>query len=256
MKLRRILALVKVQYKSLIRVPTTLFIILLLPVALVLIFGAAFGSIYVENYGWTNQSGTIFEFLVPGFISLSGMFIAIPVALAFSEDREQGMLKRINTTPTTAAEFMSSHILSNMGMAIIQVAIIFVLTFFMRGMRKITPIGIILSFIFMVIFTLSTVGFGLITATISKSPKAAGGIVWIFMLPQQMLASNLYPLPPETGLISMFMPLYYASDALTLLFNGIALSNMRLWWDFLILIMFSLVLIIAGILLFQKYGRT
>jgi ABC-type multidrug transport system permease subunit len=108
----------------------------------------------------------------------------------------------------------------------------------------------------MVIFTLSTVGFGLITATISKSPKAAGGIVWIFMLPQQMLASNLYPLPPETSLISMFMPLYYASDALTLLFNGIVLSNMRLWWDLLILVMFSLVLIIAGILLFQKYGRS
>ncbi len=255
MKRQRIFAFVKIQFKSLIKVPTALFIILILPVALILIFGFAFGSIYVEDYGWTSQSGYLFEFMVPGFIAISGLFMAIPVALSFSEDREQGLLKRVNTTPTTAAEFMVSHIISNMCMAIIQVAIIFILTFLMGGMRHITPVGIILSFVIMVIFTLSTIGFGLITATVSKSAKAAGGIVWIFLLPQQLLAANLYPLPPETQIVSMFMPLHYASDALTLLFYGVDLSNLRIWWDLIILIAFSLVLIIAGILLFKKYGR-
>jgi ABC-type multidrug transport system permease subunit len=107
----------------------------------------------------------------------------------------------------------------------------------------------------MIIFTLSTIGFGLITATVSKSAKAAGGIVWIFLLPQQLLASNLYPLPPETQIVTMFMPLYYASDALSLLFFGVDLGNLRIWWDLMILVAFSLVLIIAGILLFKKYGR-
>jgi ABC-type multidrug transport system permease subunit len=255
MKRRRILALVKIQLKSLIKVPTALFIVLLLPVALIVIFGFAFGSIYVEDYGWTSQSGYLFEFMVPGFIALSGLFMSIPVALSFSEDREQGLLKRINTTPTTAAEFMGSHIISNMSMVIIQVAIIFILTFLMGGMRFITPVGIILSFVIMIIFSLSTIGFGLITATIAKSATAAGGIVWIFLLPQQLLAANLYPLPPETQIVTMFMPLHYAADALTLLFYGVDLSNLRIWWDLIILIVFSLVLIIAGILLFRKYGK-
>ncbi|MFX0020580.1 MAG: ABC transporter permease [Promethearchaeota archaeon] len=255
MKRQRIFAFVKIQFKSLIKVPTALFIVLLLPVALILIFGFAFGGTYVEDYGWTGQDGTIFEFLVPGFIALSGLFMAIPVALSFTEDREQGLLKRINTTPTTATEFMGSHIISNMCMAIIQVAIIFILTFLMGGMRNISPMGVILSFIIMVIFSLSTIGFGLITATVSKSAKAAGGIVWIFLLPQQMLAANLYPLPPETRVVSMFMPLHYASDSLTLLFSGAALNDLRIWADLIVLIMFSLVLVIAGILLFRKYGR-
>ena len=255
MKRQRILALVKIQFKSLIKVPTVLFIVLILPVALILIFGFAFGSIYVEDYGWTNQSGYLFEFMVPGFIAISGLFMAIPVALSFSEDREQGLLKRVNTTPTTAAEFMGSHVISNMVMAIIQVAIIFILTFLMGGMRFITPEGIALSFVIMVIFSLSTIGFGLITATISKSAKAAGGIVWIFLLPQQLLAANLYPLPPETIAVTMFMPLHYASDALTLLFYGVALTDLRIWVDLGILILFSLVLVIVGILLFRKYGK-
>ncbi len=255
MKRQRIFALVKIQFKSLIKVPTVLFIVLLLPVALILIFGFAFGSIYVEDYGWTTQSGYLFEFMVPGFIALSGLFMAIPVALSFSEDREQGLLKRINTTPTTATEFMGSHVISNMVMAIIQVAIILILTFLMGGMRFITPVGIILSFVIMVIFSLSTIGFGLITATIAKSAKAAGGIVWIFLLPQQLLAANLYPLPPETKVVTMFMPLQYASDALTLLFFGAPLTDLTIWIDLGMLVLFSLGLIIAGILLFKKYGK-
>ena len=248
MKRKRILALVKIQYKNLIRSPTPLSIILLLPIVLILICRLMFGSVIIEDIG-----KSVFEFLVPGLYAFSGLFMAIPVALSFSEDREQGLLKRINTTPTTGTEFIGSHLLSNMSMAIIQVAIIGVLTFLM-GYRGATA-GIILAFVFMVIFSLSTIGFGLITATIAKSAKAAGGIIQIFVLPQQLLASGLYPLPPEARVIGMFMPLYYASDALTLLFNGGALSDLRIWADMIVLIMFSLVIVIAGILLFKKYGK-
>ncbi|MHA2131330.1 MAG: ABC transporter permease, partial [Promethearchaeota archaeon] len=129
MKRQRILALMKIQYKSLIKVPTALFIVLLLPVALTLIMGLAFGSVIVEDYGWTGQTGSIFHFMVPGLFALSALFMAMPVALSFSEDREQGLLKRINTTPTTSAEFMGSYILSNMTMSIIQVAIIGIIVF-------------------------------------------------------------------------------------------------------------------------------
>jgi ABC-type multidrug transport system permease subunit len=255
MKRQRILALMKIQYKSLIKVPTALFIVLLLPVALTLIMGLAFGSVIVEGYGWTEQTGSIFQFMVPGLFALSALFMAMPVALSFSEDREQGLLKRINTTPTTSAEFMGSHILSNMTMAIIQVAIIGIIAFLMGFRPNGAIAGMSLAFVIMVIFSLASIGFGLITATIAKSAKAAGGIVWIFMLPQQMLASGLYPLPPSTRVISMFMPLHYASDALTLLFNGVALSDSRIWIDLIVLIIFSLVIVIAGMLLFKKYGK-
>ena len=250
MKRQRILAFMKIQYKSLIRVPTNLALILLLPIALTLIFGLTFGSVIIEDIG-----KSVFEFLVPGLFAISGLFMAIPVAMSFSTDREQGLLKRINTTPTTAAEFMGSHLLSNMSLAVLQVAIIALLTFLMGYRSDGATAGMILAFVFMVIFSLSTIGFGLITATIAKSPQAAGGIVWIFLLPQQMLASGLYPLPPSVNVIGMFMPLHYASDALTLLFNGVALSDLRIWADLGILILFSLVLVIAGILLFKKYGK-
>jgi len=249
MKLRRILAIVKIEYKSLIRSPAPLYMILLLPVALVLLFSLMFRSIIIEDVGTS-----VFEFLVPGLYAFSGLFMAVPVSLSFSEEREQGLLKRINTTPMTGSEFIGSHLISNMSMAIIQVAIIAVLTFLM-GFRGATE-GIVFAFVLMVIFSISTIGFGLITATISKSAKAAGGIIQIFVLPQQFLASGLYPLPTEAKVVSQFMPLHYASDALTLLFNGVALSDINIWVDLIILSLFSIGIIIVGIFLFKKYGKT
>ena len=115
--------------------------------------------------------------------------------------------------------------------------------------------GMLLAFVFMVVFALSSIGFGLITATIAKNAKAASGIAWIFILPQQMLAAGLYPLPDAVNVIRMLMPLHYVSDALILLFNGIPLSDLRIWIDLVVLIIYSLVLVIAGILLFKKYGK-
>jgi ABC-2 type transport system permease protein len=249
MKLKRILAIVKIEYKSLIRSPAPLYLILLLPVALVLLFSLMFRSVIIEDVGMN-----VFEFLVPGLYAFSGLFMAVPVSLSFSEDREQGLLKRINTTPMTGSEFIGSHLISNMSMAIIQVAIIAGLTFLM-GFRGATE-GVVFAFVLMVIFSISTIGFGLITATISKSAKAAGGIIQIFVLPQQFLASGLYPLPTEAKVVSQFMPLHYASDALTLLFNGAALSDINIWVDLIILSLFSIGIIIVGIFLFKKYGKT
>ena len=151
---------------------------------------------------------------------------------------------------------MGSHLISNMTLALLQVAIIGILSFLMGYRPDGAIAGMILAFVCMVIFSLSTIGFGLITATIAKNPPAAGGVVWIFLLPQQLLASGLYPLPDTVKVISMFFPLHYASDALTLLFNGVALSDLRIWIDLGILIIFSLVLVSIGILLFKKYGKT
>ncbi|NHJ19567.1 MAG: hypothetical protein EAX91_01395 [Candidatus Lokiarchaeota archaeon] len=248
MKSKRIFAILKLQYKNLIRSPAPLSIILILPIVLTLIFSLMFGSVIIEDLG-----KSVFEVLVPGLYAFSALFMAIPVALSFSEDREQGLLKRINTTPTTATEFIGSHLLSNVTMSIIQVAIIAVLTFLMgyRGSVE----GTVFAFVLMVIFSMSTIGFGLITATIAKSAKAAGGIIQIFVLPQQMLASGLYPLPSEAKAVSMFMPLHYVSDALTLLSNGVPLNDLRIWGDMFILIIFSLVIISIGILLFKKYSK-
>lgn len=106
------------------------------------------------------------------------------------------MLKRINTTPTTPVEFMGDHLISNMSMAIIHVAVIGFLSFLMGYRPDRTIAGMVLAFLFIFIFSLTSIGFGLITATIAKNPKAAGGDYLDFYAPATDTCVGFIPITP------------------------------------------------------------
>jgi ABC-type multidrug transport system permease subunit len=57
--------------------------------------------------------------------------------------------------------------------------------------------------------------------------------------------------------VSQFMPSYYVTDAMTsLLLRGAAPSSPSILLDFAVISVISLVVLLIGILLFRKYGRT
>jgi len=53
----------------------------------------------------------------------------------------------------------------------------------------------------------------------------------------------------------MFLPSYYATDALTSIFNGASLLSANILTDFAFITIFSMVIVILGILIFKKYGN-
>ena len=248
MNIQKILALVKVQLKKLIREPATLFLLLLFPAMLILAFGLSLGEM---------ESGTpgvsVFDDFVPGLYAFVCIFIIMTVAQTFSEDRENGLLKRINTTPLTSGEFMGSHVISNTLISVLQVIIVAILSFLM-GYRQSGGVGgLAIAFIFMIFLSISSVGLGLITATIAKSPGAATGMAFIFIMPQ-MFFGTYFPAGPTTGMISMFLPSAYVTDGITMLFNGVTLTNPLIWIKLGTAALISVVIIFIGILLFKKYG--
>ena len=70
-----------------------------------------------------------FDYLVPGIFAYGAIFITMTVGGSFSSDREDGRLRRLNTTPLTASEFMTSQVISNMVLGIAQVALVFAAAF-------------------------------------------------------------------------------------------------------------------------------
>ncbi|MFX1237077.1 MAG: ABC transporter permease [Promethearchaeota archaeon] len=250
MKRQRIFAFVRTNFMSSIRSPM-IFIILLIPITLTLIFSLVFIDVKLPN------GESMFNLMVPGMITFNSLLMIMSIAVSFSKEREQGLLKRINTTPTTSAEFMISRMITNLSLAILQAVIIIILCFFLGYRPDSEILGTILSVIFIVIFSLCVIGFGLMTAAVAKNAEAAGGIAWIFIVPQLMFAAVLYPLPDTTmiNILKMSMPAHYASDALILLLNGVTLTDPRIWADLAVLSMFCLVLVFAGVLLFRRYGK-
>jgi ABC-type multidrug transport system permease subunit len=135
------------------------------------------------------KATSTFEFFAPGLFAFASIFLTMIIAQSFTLDREMGLLRRINVTPTTATEFMSSQVISNMISASIQVVLVFLMAYAVGYRPKGDITTFAMTFILVLLFSLCNVGFGLITATLAKSSGAATGIAFIFIMPQMFLGT-------------------------------------------------------------------
>lgn len=245
MNTQRLFALLKMELKKIIREPAYVFLMFLFPAVLTIIFGFAFSD---------PELGMTFNAMAPGLFAYACIFIIMIVAQSFSDEREQGLLSRLSITPMKPSDFMGSQILSNMIIVMLQVLIVFILAQLFDFRPQTDILGILLAFLLMAIFSLSSVGLGLITATISKSAGVATGLSFIFILPQ-MFFGTFIPITSTTRPIAMILPSYYVTDALTSIFNGDALTNSNILIDFAFVSVISIVIVIIGIQLFKKFGN-
>jgi ABC-type multidrug transport system permease subunit len=201
---------------------------------------------------------TTFDYFAPGFFAFFAIFLIMTVSQSLVFEREKGLLRRIRTTPTSSSEFIASQAVANMIIAMIQVAIVFLIATLV-GYR---PLGDATSFVsaFMIlsIFSLCCVGFGLIAATLAKSSGAATGISFVFIMPLMFLGTfvsvGLSAIAKDAG---KFVPSYYVTDALTSLFlRGAPVTSPAILLDIVVLVIYSVVVLTLGILLYGKYGKT
>jgi ABC-2 type transport system permease protein len=248
MNIQRTFALVKLELRKVVREPAYLFLMILFPATLTLVFGLAFGTVASKVPGKSQ-----FDFMVPGLFAYACIFIIMIVGQTFSDDREKGLLQRINLTPTTSSEFMGSHLISNTILSILQLATVGICAIFI-GYRPEGGIGgFAVAFLLMMALSVCSVGFGLIVATISKSNGVATGMSFLFILPQ-MFFGTIIPLNATTKLFAQFLPSYYVTDAITKIFNGTALTDFGIWISLVIVSLMAIMIVLIGIKLFKKFG--
>jgi ABC-type multidrug transport system permease subunit len=189
--------------------------------------------------------------------TFASIFLIMMVAGSFTEDRENGMMKRIRITPTTPTEFMTSQVLSYMVTALVQAILVFVMVYIMGFRPNVAVHVYIFAFTLVLLFSLSNIGFGLITATISKSSGAATGLSFIFVLPQLFLGTFVgASLSSAAQVAGRFVPSYYVTDALTSLFlRGAPIISPAVLLDFAAVSISCVAILAVGILLYGKYYK-
>lgn len=203
------------------------------------------------------KTSSALDFLAPGMFTFASIFLIMMVAQSFAQDRENGMMRRIRTTPTTPAEFMAGQVISYLGIALIQAILVFLMVYLM-GFRP--AVGIVVyafAFLVIVIFALSNIGFGLITATISRSSSAATGLSFLFVLPQLFLGTFVgASLSGAAQTAGRFVPSFYVTDALTSLFlRGAGILSASILLDVAVVSVSCVAILIVGIALYAKYYR-
>lgn len=242
MKIQALTALVTVEMKKLVRHPVNLFLNLLFPALLTIVFIFTFSD---------PELGMSINSVVPGLVVYAVIFLIMTVAQSFSSERK--LLRRLNTTPMTSTEFIGSQILSNMIIAIVQVIVVIVLAYLLGFRPESNFFGIFIALPVTAIFALSSVGLGLITATVSKRPETGTGLSFLFILPQ-MFFGTFIPVSSSTQNIAKLVPSHYLFDGLQLVFQG-NWGSAEFFVDLAVISIVSLLIIIIGIILFEKYGN-
>jgi len=196
---------------------------------------------------------TQFDSMMPGMFSYAVIFVTMIVSQVFTEERQQGLLKRIATTPTTASDIFAAQVVSNLITGVLQVSIVFGSAYLMgfRPMGGLAGVG--LAYLMSLLLGLCNVGFGLITATLAKSSGAATGLAFVFILPQMMLGSFIPGIPEN---LSRLVPSTYVTQTLTNVFlRGASATSATSLQNLGFLGVYSLVVIVAGIVLYNRYGN-
>ena len=189
--------------------------------------------------------------VVPGLVVYAVIFLIMTVAQSFSSERN--LLRRLNTTPMTSTEFIFSQIISNMVIAMIQVIVVITLASLLGFRPESSFAGILIAVPLTAIFALSSVGLGLITATVSKRPETGTGLSFLFILPQ-MFFGTFIPVSSSTQNIAQFVPSHYLFEGLQLIFNG-SWTSTQLFFDLAVISIVSVLIIALGIILFDRYGN-
>lgn len=203
-----------------------------------------------------KQTST-FDYFAPGMFTFASVFMIMIVAQSFTTDRENGMMKRLRITPTTPTEFITSQVASYLVIALIQSAIMFALTYALGFRPNIGIPEYTFAFILVLVFSLSNVGFGLITATIAKSSGAATGLSFIFLLPQMFLGTFVgASLSGAAQIAGKAVPSYYVTDALTSVFlRGASIVSGAVLLDLAVVCCSCVGILAVGIVLYGKYFK-
>jgi ABC-2 type transport system permease protein len=250
MKMQKIGALVGVELKKVYRDVMTLFVMLLMPVGLALVYYVALRNITNTYYPVPGMNH--FEYLLPGTMGYAVIYMGMMVALALVEYRKSGVLDRVSVTPVSPTAYVGSQIIANMIIGVAQALIVLLVARLLGYVPLGGVVGLFLASLFLALLAVTAVGFGLIVASVAKDSGAASGLSMIFLVPMMVFGSLLAVFDETTRTIARFTPNFYVSDSLSIIFHTGSVSDPAIWQNLLILAIITLVVVVVGIQLFRR----
>ncbi|MCX6721154.1 MAG: ABC transporter permease [Candidatus Staskawiczbacteria bacterium] len=217
------------------------------PLLFMLALGFGFGPIFQKA-----GQGNYMQFLVPGIISMSILFMAFSSGIEVIWDRQFGFLKETLVAPASRFQIMLGKTLGGATVAVAQGIIVLLLSLFV-GFKFPSASLTILAFVFMFMIALLFAALGIAIASVLEDMHGFQLIMNFLVMPIFFLSGALFPLaglPKAILIITAIDPLSYGVDGLRGTLAGAA--HYGLMPDFLILACIVAVLMALGSYLFSK----
>ncbi len=217
------------------------------PVLFLVALGFGFGPIFQKAGG-----GDYLQFLSPGIISMSIIFTAMFSGIEVIADKQFGFLKETLVAPVSRWSIMLGRTFGGATVALAQGLIVFIISLFI-GFNPILSPAFILVFVFMILIAVLFTALGTAIGSLLEDMHAFPLIINFLIMPLFFLSGALFPLnnlPRAIEVVATLNPLSYGVDGI----RGALVGQMHfsLLTDFLVLFIFSIVILSLGSYFFSK----
>ncbi len=189
-----------------------------------LLWLVVFGEVMAKVRVLPNTNYTYLQFLTPGVLAQSVIFMAIFFGINLVWERDRGLLHKLLSTPVPRYSIIVGKAVSAGVRSIFQAVLIFVLALIIRINLDLNPLNILGVMLIIVLTGMCFSSLSICLASLFKTRERMMGIGQAITMPLFFASSAIYPvdlMPGWLQWISRFNPLTYVVDALrALLLTG------------------------------------
>ncbi len=217
-----------------------------------------FGEVFSRVRAIPTGNFRYIDFMAPGILAQSVLFIAIFYGIAIIWERDLGILHKFLASPTPRTSLVLGKALSAGIRAVSQAVIIYILSLLLGVRLSWSPLSLLGIIVVVVIGAALFSTFSLIIACIVKTRERFMGIGQILTMPLFFASNAIYPIsimPDWLKVIAHVNPLTYEVDALRALMLAGGKSVYGILFDFVALIVSMIVLVVIGARLYPTVAR-
>lgn len=248
------------NFKDKIRHWQYIFFSLLLPIMFTLMFYFIFGTEELPS------GKSVYDYSFPGMIIYATAIGTMNSAIMFAGERGSGMLNRLDTMPTGRKNMFLGALISESFFLSLQIIIMFVIGYAILGLYFESLLALLFGFLIAIVFGISSVGLGIIIASMSKTVDIANAISLLFFMIIIFLSGSLIPFDspivyftPPFWAKQVYLQIVVMGDGLgdnlyssSLIGSSAEIIPISLLGGLLIILAYTFVFIIIGIIIFQK----
>jgi len=236
------------EMKKYVRAKSRIIGTLIIPLLFLVFLGVGLGDLIGGGLGGMDYR----SFLVPGIVGMSMIFSSTFSGISVLWDRQFGFLKEIMVAPVSRVTIVLGRIAGGSTTSIIQGILVLIISLAL-GFASVSALSFVISIVFMILISMTFIGFGLVLASKMRDMQGFGFIMNLIIFPLFFLSGALFPIqnmPGWLAAVSYIDPLTYGVDGLRGAMIGISMFPLLL--DVAVLMGFSAVMIILGSYFFNK----
>ena len=219
------------------------------PALWLLVFGEVFTKIRVIPTGEVSY----LQFMTPGVLAQSVMFVAIFYGITVVWERDLGLLNKLLSTPAPRSTIVLGKALSAGVRGIFQAVAVLILALLIRVKILFNPLSVLGVFMIIILFGMCFASLSMSLAPLFRTRERMMGIGQAITMPLFFASNAIYPLSLMPGwlkTIAVINPLSYVVDAMRCLLITGDLSSLPL--DILAIATATMVLIVLASLSFRR----